>query len=50
MTAIAQTKLVIVGKYDVMTVAQNTGPQTSQDATGRLERITKSLTSKSSSS
>lgn len=46
MTAIAQTKLIIAGKYDIMTAAQNAGSQASQDATARLERITKTLTSK----
>ena len=43
MAAISQTKLMITGKYDVMIAAQNAAPN--QDATARLERIAKTLTS-----
>jgi hypothetical protein len=49
MAAISQTKLMITAKYDVMIVAQNPSAtaQQGQDASTRLERIAKTLTSKS---
>lgn len=47
MAAISQTKLMITAKYDVMAVAQNPSstPQQGLDASARLERIAKTLTS-----
>lgn len=47
MTAIAQTKLVLVGKYDLMTGSMSSAvPPPAPDASIRVERIAKSLTSK----
>lgn len=45
MAAISQTKLMITGKYDTMIAAQNAAAVPQQDASARLERIAKSLTS-----
>jgi len=50
MTAIAQTKLVLVGRYDTMTGTQTQQaaslPSPVAEASSRVERIVKSLTSK----
>lgn len=50
MTAIAQTKLVLVGRYDTMTGSQTQQaaslPSPVAEASSRVERIVKSLTSK----
>lgn len=48
MTAIAQTKLVLVGRYDTMTGSQTQQaaslPSPVAEASSRVERIVKSLT------
>lgn len=49
MSAIAQTKLVLVGRYDTMTGSQTPAaslPSPVAEASSRVERIVKSLTSK----
>lgn len=47
MSAIAQTKLVLVGKFDLMNgTPQPVIPSLPPDASIRVERIAKSMTSK----
>ena len=45
MVAIAQTKIVLVGKFELVTNQLQQNQTQNQDATCRIERIAKSMTS-----